>query len=917
MSTTRINAAGIQYVRDHLRRVPRPDREASRALRQWLAKQGHDFDPAQIDVVTLYYRADRHLGNYVAVTRCISLPKALLSNWQGESDNDLFSAVFRQPWAGALPDGPQHLVESLPAAAFNHYGAAYQVFNGLFRRTTPQRYDASTHLPIAAEALQRFIADLDFYTPFKAELDRYWRDHLPGHRLASKLNFIAACNKQVSEGSLSEAARRLVWRAGGLMPRGGALRVSLLNIYGYAATDLLCLNDPVSDLTVLYMPGNSSPLLEFTSENLMKDWVGQQCKDPLRRAALKQHFRLADGPQGLDFSGLDTALEGLAAYPARHPLPPEHGFFNDDGKWSPRTYVNYRPEKYSPDIGGELFQALAECQRQRSYDDAAFLITTDSQVSKARWTGYLTSTLNLLAPLCLVVPGLAPLLAIGGIAQLGLGLDLAINGKSLREKQDGIGNITWGLFNAVPLAIAGAAKAKALFEFKLDGFVPPARLNEQIGYPLSPVSAPRLPAPEGAPYFHTHQPITPLPDCNQAIADSIIRVPLYDGNVDNLDACIEGYSQRMVYDLQRDVFIREGDLNEIDPTGYIAQAGLRDLVAAPISRVPSNAMRCQSLRALGVDLTLPVQIPVPAGGSHAIPKQISCLWVGDRVISPKLLANLGRNAMRLKDSAYKLRLFLSKDAPRAYAENLQLLAEHAPGVQVLPLEEQAFFRAFRQSRYYAQYDAALDGNGGIATNYASASDVLRYPMLHHEGGLYMDVDDALLATGEYPQVIDGQPAGSPGEAIDQVALVTTLDGVLLAPPMSNETLGMNCLYNTSLIGSHPGNPLLEAISEEMHARYQTNPDFYDSKPSLADDPANFYRYANRLSRLTGPAMLTDVVDRHLPQLRTLRQLINLYALPRINAYPFVDLARSQQAMNTLLPLNRFAKVGGNHSWSHS
>lgn len=83
------------------------------------------------------------------------------------------------------------------------------------------------------------------------------------------------------------------------------------------------------------MPGNSSPLLEFASENLLKDWVGDQCKDPARREALKQHFRLADRPQGLDFSGLDTALEGLGDYPGRHRLPPEHGYFNDDGVWPP------------------------------------------------------------------------------------------------------------------------------------------------------------------------------------------------------------------------------------------------------------------------------------------------------------------------------------------------------------------------------------------------------------------------------------------------------------------------------------------------------------------------------------------------------------------------------------------------------
>ena len=917
MSRSPINAAGVQYVRDHLNHVPRPDREASLAIRQWLQKQGHDLDPAQIDVVTLHYCPDASGGHLAAVTRCISLPQAVLENWQGESNNDLLGALFRQPWAGSLPDGPLRLVDTLPAPGAFRQGAGHAVFNGLFRRTTPQRLDPSTHLPIAAEGFQRFIEDLDFHTPFKAQLDRYWETHLQSHRLASKLNFIAACNKQVSQGSLSEAARKLIWQAAGLLPSNRKLRQSTLNIYGYAATDLLYLNDPGSDLSILYVPGNSSPLLEFASQAQLQDWVGKQCKDPLKRQALKQHFRLADCPQGLEFSGLDTALEGLAAYPARHRLPPEHGYFNDDGTWPPQLYVNYKPDTYSPQIEGDVFQALAERQRQRSYDDADFLITRDSQVSKARWLGYLTSTLNLLAPLCLVVPGLAPLLAVGGIAQLGLGLDQAINGKSLQKRQDGVGEVVWGLFNAVPLAISGVARAKALFEFKSDGFVPPVRLNEQIGYPLSPVSPPHIPEPEGARYFHLPEAIAPLPDCDQAIADSVIRTPLYGIDIDHLDASIDTYNERVVYDLDRDVFIREQDLNEVAPTGYVARPGSRDLQPLRNARTVTNAMRSRSLRALGVDLALPVQVPTLAADSYPITKKISCLWVGDKLISPELLANLGSNAHRLNGSEYSFRLFLSKASPAAYTENLALLAAQAPGLQVLPLEEQAFFRAFRQSKYHAQYDAALDGNGGIASNFASASDVLRYPMLHHEGGLYMDVDDSLLALGQYPQVANGRPVGSPGEAIDQVALCTTADGLLLAPPMSNEKMGMNCLYNTSLIGSHPGNPTLEAISEEMHARYQANKEFYDSKPSLAEDPASFYRYANRLSYLTGPALITDMVDRHLPALGTLRQITNLYGMPHINAYRFVDLPASQEAIRTLLPLNRFAKVGGNHSWSRT
>ncbi|WP_060508277.1 dermonecrotic toxin domain-containing protein [Pseudomonas sp. NBRC 111124] len=903
MSTNNVNALGVQYVRDHLGNVPRPDREANRLIRQWLAPRGIDMDPEQIEVVTLHYRSDGPGGHLATVVQRQSLTQALLGNWQGESNNDLFGGLFAAPWAGTLPNGPIRLVEALPALGFNHYGADYHVFNGLFRRSEPARYDASTHLPIAAEAFQQFIEQLDFHAPFKAMLDTYWREHLASYRLSCKLNFVAACNLQVGQGSLSDAGRKLAWRAANLLPRGRGVRLSTLNIYGYAATDLLYINDANTDLTLLYAPGNSAPLLEFASETLLKDWVGQQCKDPAKRRALRQHFRLADGPQGLDFSGLDTALEGLGEYPRSHRLPPEHGYFNDDGVWSPRVYVNYRPNTYNPRISGDLFQALAERQRQRSHDDADFIITPDSEVTKARWRSYLATTLNLVAPISLVVPGLAPLLALGGIAQLGFGLDQAINGKHLQDQQEGVANITWGLLNAAPVIVHGALRRRVLFEAKNDRFVPPSRLNDQIGYPLSPLMAPHLPDIDVAPYFHIHDPVAPLPDGDQAIANSVIRVPRYDGSPDTLDSRIDSYNARVIYDMAEDVFIEENALNDIEPVRYVARPNSGNLHPLEAPRAVTDAMRIRSLRALGVDLPLPVEMPGVAPGSTPIPKRLNCLWVGDKIITQPLLDNLASNAARLGDSAYSMRLFLSNVSPTAYEANLRLLTEQAPGLQVLPLEQQPFFRAFRQSPYHAQYQAALDGNGGVASNYASAADVLRYPMLHHEGGLYMDVDDSLLAHTE------------PGEHIDQVPLLATADGLLLAPPMSNEKLGMNCLYNTSQIGSHPGNPTLLAISEEMRTRYLANPDFYDHRPTLREDPQGFYRYANRLSHLTGPALVTAVVDQRLPALRTLRQIMNLYAMPRMNAWQFVDLEHYQAVLRELLPLNRFAKVGGFHSWA--
>lgn len=912
MAHTGINTQGVQRVRDHLAQLPRPDREARKLMASWLSSHGVSLDPDAIDVVTLHLQLQPS-GRYQAqIVQRISLPQAVLINWQGESSNDVFGALIGAPWAGRLPtDGAIDVVEALEPTSVLSNASPFIVFNGLFRRHEPAQFDHSTLIDVAVETLQSHIEALDFSTRYKTQLEQFWQAHLSEHRLCCKLNFIAACNKQWAEGSLSEAARRLVWQAADLLPRSATFSASLLNIYGYVSTDLLYLHDTHSDVTVLYIPGNSSPLLEFAHQDLLKDWVGEQCKDALKRRHLKRHFRLADGPQGLDFSGLDTALEGLGVYPRRHRLPPEHGFFNDDGKWPPRTYVHYRPDTYSPVLHGDLFHVLAEHQRQRSLDDADFLITSNTEIRKRRWRHYLDGTLTLLLPLSFVVPGLAPLLAIGGIVQLGFGLDQAINGKHLQDQQAGIGEITYGLFNAIPGAVHVASKAMdGLFQTWREGFVMPRRLDDQIGYPLSPIDPPRLPDQDVAPYFNRRLRIEPLADGDAEVARSVSRQPRYDGNLDLLRGYEDlggGYTQSLdlVYDMDSNLFLRQEDLNEVQPRYYEPDPGTGNLrQVTTVNRQVTPAMRTATLRALGIDLPLPIELPPPVPeGAVAIPKQITALWVGDRQIGAQVLDNLAHNARALTDSPYRYRLMLSNRSPEAFAYNRAQLNSRVPGLEVLVLEDQGFYQAFEQSPSYPHYQAAL-GGGGPASNYASAADVLRYPMLHSEGGLYMDVDDTLLLHPDTGKAM-----------LDTVELTTTPTGLLLQPPLQNELMGLNSVYNNSMIGSQAGNPTLLAISQEMRVRYLQAVEPYPVRPDRVANPASFKRYAEQLSRLTGPDLLTDVVDRLLPDLYTLRQLTHLYMIPRINSYLFVDLNALNAVRAARLPLARVARVGTLHSWA--
>lgn len=916
MTSRYITAQGVQAVRDSLQDYPRPDRAAADAVRKWASRQGLDINPDKVDAVTLHYqfKGQRCIAKLV---RKLTMTQALLSNWQGESNNDLIGAALHAAWAGTPAPYPITLVDDLDEGGLFDYGGEYVVYNGLYRQTSPASYDSAHHVRIPAEDFQSFIWHLDFQTPYKHMLKAYWKDGLHAYRDAAKVNFIAGCNRQISEASLSQAGRILAWQVAGLQPRPQAVHVACLNVYGYAATNLLCLKNIDTGLTLLYIPGNSSPFHEFTDESAMQLWIAEQCRHPHTRQALEDHFPPGDEADTLGFSGLNTALTGLGLYPAYHHFDPDkHPGFATSGLWVPHDTINYRTSKYSPPIDGDLFMAMARQQKKRSEQDAEFIINTDHSVTKEKWRGYFTSAINTLAPIAMVVPELAPIFALGGIVQLGLGLDRAINGKTLEQRADGADDAIWGVLNATPLLHVQIPERPAIFRFKRSEFVIPARINGQLGYPLSPVQAPHLPPLEPVleTAFSLSQSVQPVAGASQEIADAVIRVPSYSGKHDLLEAEIDGYVADVQYDVEHDAFIRSTDVNELDPPYFVApKPGERSLARLENPDRPvTNTQRAKTLQALGVDLILPMSLgDLRPPAAKPIPKKISCIWVGDKVISPALAENVGRNAELLNDSSYQYQLFLSTASPDAYNRNVELLAKHAPSMKVIALEFHPMYQDFEDSRYFPQYEAALDGNGAVATNYASASDILRYQMLKSEGGLYMDMDDSILSPSERT------PLGQPAERIDDVPLCTSDRGLLLSVPMSNETLGMDIRYGNSMIGSHPGNPTLDAVSDTILERYEANPDFYDARPSAVDDPEAFQRYAMKLNYITGPGALNDTISRRSLELAQYREVWNLSALPIRDLGGVLTWAGFGDATQALTPLTRFSRVGSSLSWTHT
>lgn len=896
-------------VRQALIDFPRPDRQANELLTAWLAERDVQDPPSQLDAITFHYQ-HRLLGEgrsgvrYDAlITQKLHLVDALLANWQGEPASG-YGGFHYGDWAGTPPPGPLNLVQRLqPLGVFSN-ADAFQVFNGIYRRQQPPRYAEDTRVPIRAEEFQTFIWNRHFHTRFKQSLDDYWRNRQGQYRRAIRIAFIAACNRQLREGSLDERSRIWIWQAAGLLPREDVV-LSMLNVYGYASPSIVQISHTERAEVVLYIPGNAAPFHLFATRLAMQQWFAAQCRDPEKKHALLSHFTRADWPDGLDFSGLRTALSGLAVYPLPHRFPASHPGFATSGFWDPAQMIDYQPAAYSPPIAGDLFDYLTQRQKQRAYSDVQSQIVSNHDISKTHWSNYLGLATTLLMPLMVIIPELTPLLIATGMAQFGLGLDAAVNGRTLENKSQGVTDQVFGLLSAAPVAGALASRPVEVFRFARQGFFTSERLSELLGAPFG--AAPVVPDLELEPAELAFR--EPPTRSVNTIAALVARV---DDHLRHRFAAWLRIGTRVVndwveYEFASDSFIRTSEARLISPPRWIVAADDDTaLVLATTPRTATHEQRMATLHALGVQVELPIDyVPYAELQRTPIPSIVSSIWLGDRPLYGEFLETLRHNAQALHDSGHRFQVFLSRQNLDAYQQNLSLLRDASSQAHLLALEDQDFYQTFSQSPYFAQYQAALEGNGGPGRNYSSACDILRYRLLQHYGGLYLDADDKLLlATGTQTEL-----------PLKRIELQTTADGLVLAPPVSNDQMGLYIKFNSSMIGSHPGNPTLDAISNEILTRYALAEDFYRLRPDPLNQPLQFQAYARQLNLLTGPGVLNDVIDVQLPWLMQLREICNLLVSPLYDVHNTLNLGLVSEVVREHLPLHQVAQMGQAHSWA--
>ncbi|WP_158682855.1 dermonecrotic toxin domain-containing protein [Pseudomonas sp. LG1D9] len=467
-------------------------------------KEKWDIDPDNTYLVTYDYNSVGEEPYPAKVIQRISLTQALIKNAQDTPTGKGYKIPF---FAG----GPNVKTQnSLPmnnpgifdfSTRFSPYRKDADVthtYQGIYVESSDapsQTYNSTNQSSITPKEFKNLVWQADFQQPYTNFLDEFWSTHIEKYPVLAKASFVKSAMTQHQEGSLTTDGRKLIMRAAGLSgnqeswpdityddlqknpPKDPNIEVGLLKIGEYQSTDLIYITDNkvtfdsdgkrIPPLTLLYIPGNSSPIHSFNSQAEMKKWLAEQMADPAKRNALASHFKLEDKPNGWKRAGLDETLIGLGTWPETRETPGgilsyDHRAFS--GKWDPEKFITTEPNNLP-------FQEVTKRQKDRSYADAAVKITSDRDETKKNIIEGLTKTSKIalfLTPLAFVVPEVALALDTFYLASGGVTASIGVD-DNLHNKAKGTDRIVFGLFNAATVAIPkviGKAREQSIGEFK-------------------------------------------------------------------------------------------------------------------------------------------------------------------------------------------------------------------------------------------------------------------------------------------------------------------------------------------------------------------------------------------------------------------------------------------------------------------
>ncbi|WP_411381611.1 glycosyltransferase family 32 protein [Pseudomonas sp. MPB26] len=773
---------------------------------------------------------------------------------------------------------------------------------GIYRAPTTSTglpYSASTRLDIPVADFKALIWDTDRTRLYKNTLSAFWEKHTDSYTALSKLSYVKAVKLQSLNGSLGPEETKLALRVMGPFAQkpwteldvedftnrtlqDPSLDIGLVSVNGMKSTDLLCVTDKKTRLTLLYIPGNSSPLHRFDNPEQMGLWLAKQAADPLKRAALMTHFSLGDQADKVFSDGVHQSLQGLGAWSEAQE---SEGFsFSNVNDWSPERYIKVDP------LSGDPFQKIMTRQMSRSFSDADNAIVSDSDYTKTKITQGVEEAAKValfMTPLALVMPEVALALdafyLAAGSVQAGIGIDDVVKGKST-----GADRIVFGVLNAMPPLVThgggslakalkpeseGAAQSSQLTNPTRPFFKPPQRVNGQIGYPMGPVSPPAV-------FKEFSVPLDGV---------RVSRAQTYSIDVN-------GYSCPVVYDLQAEAW------RGLDSSGQASDvfhwreheeqwlSGTREqLLASADKRLASVSNKVVKLPGLPLLPLNPTEVP----------KVIHYFWAGNEM-PEHLIKNIIENAR--KSPGYQSIVHVDANDQSVFLKVKQALDHKVGGLEVRDLKADESFRDFNTGEYGEMYQYFRSGQ---RRNLAASSDVMRAALMKRYGGIYMDTDDVLTI-----------PVGD-------VSLKAAPNEVLMSSPVTYEPADFSG-FNNSNFASHAENPVFDKVLEETYRRFKASKEWLDAnRPFIGENPTASEReaykaYEKKIFEVTGPHVFNAVMKQEKMGLFPVFDDLSDVTSGRL-VVPQTYLQQLQRLQEHYWAMDRKfgVDIGGEHSMRHS
>lgn len=291
-------------------------------------------------------------------------------------------------------------------------------------------------LPI--QAMTDFWA-LDFSALFHARMEGFWALHADNFCTLARARFLAAAGQQLRAGRLTLAQFKDLTGAvvGKLEPVmtlstlhtrisvAPGITLRSFDIGGYECSESFRVVS-ASGWQILYLPAEDQAFHVFASDRELYEWVQRR----LSHASTRSAFEVLFLRNQIAKQQHQTLFDENAQQILQTPWIAGQSLINSSNRV----------------ITGDLFEYLRDLARQQLRADAQVLLTSNTDLRRRMWMGYLDAFINVFGSFAPLGWPMALTLVGAGIANVGLRTDQAINGKNARERKAGV---VGAIFNSI------------------------------------------------------------------------------------------------------------------------------------------------------------------------------------------------------------------------------------------------------------------------------------------------------------------------------------------------------------------------------------------------------------------------------------------------------------------------------------